>query len=285
MELRKNETPFVAPHLDVIVNLAGRIENVRSCFERNPRRFFDIHQGDDVQDRPCAIVGGGPTLQKTISQVRRFDGEVFACGSAHDFLRKHGIVPDYAVNLDPDIRMPEFFTDPHVKTTYLIASTSDPKLFDHLDGWNVLVWHAAGEAPFPELRGEDSIAGGTTVATRTWMIAYLMGYREFWFFGVDSCFASFEEQHADHSYPDRYNHQMRMRIGGSNAEFVSSLQLVQQVKDFMNFYCWATDKARACKVHVKGHSMTREYVNVYERNRPKWEAATREAALAAQKTA
>jgi hypothetical protein len=262
--------------------LPGRIANVRSCFERNPKRFFDVFRGDDVQDHSCAIVGGGPSLKKTLSQVRKFHGKLFACGSAHDFLRKNGIVPDYAANLDPDVRMPEFFTDPHIDTTYLVASTSDPALFDHLDGWNVLVWHAAGEAPWPELRGEDAIAGGTTIATRTWMIAYLMGYREFHFFGVDSCFPSMQEQHADDSYPenDRYNHHFKIRIDGSNAEFMSSAQMLQQARDFMQFYCWATDKARGCKVHVKGASLTREYVNVYERNRPKWEQATIEKAKA-----
>ena len=289
-DLRPGEWLLPPPNLAVIVSEEGRVANLRSWFNRGKTRFFDAYPGYDIQKEPIAIVGGGPSLNKTLPQLRKHKGPIMACGSAHNTLRKRGIVPQFAVNLDPDKRMAEFFTEPSYDTIYLIASTSDPGLFDHFEHWGVKVlsFHATSEAERSEFRGEDGIAGGTTVATRAWMVAWLMGYRKFVFFGVDSCFASTEEQNADPNYPDKTPYYFKVRVieNDSNSEFLTSVQMAQQAKDFMSHYCWASAQS-GVKIQVKGHSLTREYVRIYERHRDKYEQLDREkiAAAAAQRAA
>jgi hypothetical protein len=145
---------------------------------------------------PIAIVAGGPTLRKTIRDVKNFK-TVMCAGSSHDYCISHGIVPDYCVLIDAIPEAVDWLKYPQHTTTYLVASQNHSAMFDHLRDFKVHMWHAMGaDHAFDH---EPSIGGGSTAAMRCIEIAFLMGFWDMHFFGMDSCYL---DDGTTHAYDD-----------------------------------------------------------------------------------
>jgi hypothetical protein len=78
--------------------------------------------------------------------------------------------------------------EPHPEVEYLIASACHPKYFDHLQGFNVKLWHVFDATedgrrllPF----GDWAITGGCDVGLRALTIAGFLGFRDVHVFGLD----------------------------------------------------------------------------------------------------
>ena len=136
---------FVNPNTDNYEN------NIRSCAARNlPMAPKMLHEGE-----VAVVCGSGPSLKdpEVIDSIRDAveDGAVvYACKAAIKFLHEQGIRVDYGVSMDPGAHI----ADPRKieKVTgviHIIASTSDPELFDYLlgdeygDPSEVWVFHSA----------------------------------------------------------------------------------------------------------------------------------------------
>lgn len=146
-----------------------------------------IQPSYEPRPESVAVVGFGPSLQDTWEQVRNFP-VVFSCSGAHQFLVERGIVPTYHCEVDPREHKVGLMGSPNPATTYLIASTCHPKVFDHLDGMNVLLWHVfdsteEGQRILP--RGEWCITGGCDVGLRALTLAAFLGFRDLHVFGMD----------------------------------------------------------------------------------------------------
>jgi hypothetical protein len=137
---------------------------------------------------PVAIVGGGPSLLETMSELSQFENTI-VCGSAHDTLIKNYIFPKYAVFVDPDPIMSEYVKTPHPLVRYLVASQCHISLFNRLRHQEVYVWHADpnGQADIKFKDNCRPISGGCTVGTRAIFIAMGMGWRDLHLFGFDNC--------------------------------------------------------------------------------------------------
>lgn len=144
-----------------------------------------------AHDRIASICGAGPTLRNTLPDVA---GDIFAINNAHDFLISRGWIPRFGVALDSLPEMSKHFT-PDQRVTYLVASQCDQRLFAHLSGCTVHIWHALCDDVTHLMPGRYAVAGGCTATLRCINLAYLMGYRDIRLFGLDGNAASDTNTH------------------------------------------------------------------------------------------
>lgn len=168
------------------VPLWQRDEQIKLANERVKGRIQPV---DERRADPIAVVGYGPSLADTWERIKDFK-YVITCSGSHKFLLERGIVPNWHVEVDPRDHKIKLLGPPHPKVEYLIASTCHPKYFDHLQGFNVKLWHIF-DASEDGLRvlppGEWAVTGGCDAGLRAMTIAAFLGFRELHVFGLDGC--------------------------------------------------------------------------------------------------
>jgi len=154
-------------------------------------------QQDVHADRPGAVVvGTAPSMMEEASmrKVRKLARKgyvVFAIKAAIEILPKHGIQPDYSVNMDPGAEeVGKTPLDPAV--TYLLAASCHPALFRHVvtGGCKTELYASACGVEAEEdiyrcVHGiTATMQGGFTVTNRALALAKYMGLREVWIAGA-----------------------------------------------------------------------------------------------------
>lgn len=181
------------------VQLFIRDEQVKAAIARVKGRIQPA--SDELRaerrDIPIAVVGFGPSLTDTWEQIRDFK-YVITCSGSHKFLIERGIVPTWHVEVDPRPHKITLLGDPHPDVEYLVASTCCPQYFEHLEGFNVKLWHVF-DATNDGLRllpqGEWAVTGGCDVGLRAMSLSAFMGFRNLHVFGMDGS-ARGEDRHA-----------------------------------------------------------------------------------------
>lgn len=148
-----------------------------------------LEQGATRRTEPVAIVCYGPSLNETWERVRDFRWIITGSGS-HRFLLDRGIVPTHHVEVDPRPHKATLLGAPHPAVEYLLCSCCHPKVFEHLAGYQIKLWHAYSNED-DWLRalppGDWAITGGANVGLRQMALARFMGFTEFHVFGMDGC--------------------------------------------------------------------------------------------------
>lgn len=185
-------------------------EQSRKNIEINLARGFPrLHQMPEFQrikgmNVPIAIVGGGPSLKRTIGELEGFR-HIIAAGSAHDYLRSQGVTPEYTVVCDPDPVMANYLRNPSSETKYLLSSHCDDSVFVNLAGMSIALWHC-GPVDEELLNridpGWHAVGGGCTVGLRAISIAIVLGYQNIHLFGFDSCLSDDESEHHAYEFTD-----------------------------------------------------------------------------------
>ena len=161
-----------------------RDEQIKLATARIKARI-EPHQ--ELRSEPCAIVCFGPSLNDTWEKVKDFE-YIFSCSGSHKFLLERGVVPTHHVEVDPRAHKVTLIGPPHKDVEYLIASTCHPAVFDHLEGYNVKLWHVFDNAE-DGLRtlppNEWALTGGCGVGLRAMTIARFLGFTEQHIFGMD----------------------------------------------------------------------------------------------------
>lgn len=155
----------------------------------------------------CAIVGGGPSLQAEVAELRRLvkrGVKIVAVNKSHDWLLRRGFPVHYAALLDPKewvagyinpsmvTRRAKVFVQPR----YLIASQCNddtiakflaPGVREHS-----YMWHAAGGVGESEMLRTEfandlwvNIAGASVIGLRAIGLAHGLGFRKMRLFGID----------------------------------------------------------------------------------------------------
>jgi hypothetical protein len=166
------------------VPLWQRDEQIRLAIQRVKGRLEPRY---DKRSEPVAVVCYGPSLNDTWEEIRKFK-HVVTCSGAHKFLVERGIIPTWHVEVDPRPHKVELIGPPTATTEYLIASCCHQRLFDHLEGRSVKLWHvfANEEESFRVLpRGEWALYGGSSVGLRALAIARFIGFTDLHVFGMD----------------------------------------------------------------------------------------------------
>jgi FkbM family methyltransferase len=148
-----------------------------------------IEPVDEPRTDPVALVCFGPSLMDTWEQIRNFR-YVITCSGAHKFLTERGIIPTYHMEVDPRAHKVHLIGQPNKETEYWISSTCHKAVFDHLEGYDVRLWHVFdgnGDSGRFIPPGEDALVGGCGVGLRLFQAAAYKGFRDAHVFGMDGC--------------------------------------------------------------------------------------------------
>lgn len=199
---------------DLLVPASVFIHNIESAFERNVPRLITYAEQLIVDSatqtyctipwstKPAVLVAGGPSLHTELDRLRAIDGDIFGCGTNHDFLMENGIIPKYHVICDPGPETVNFIKKPNKEVIYLLSSSCAPETFDALEGYRIYLWHSNftkndEDITICDYHNEPSIRVGGSVLLAAFPLAYIAGYRKFHFFGFDCSFPEWEQgQHA-----------------------------------------------------------------------------------------
>jgi hypothetical protein len=213
--------------------------NIAINLARKVPRFTDT-SGRSIlrKDEKIAIVSGGHSLNDQFDELREFK-HILVCGSAHDHLVRQGIIPTYATVCDGGREDKGNLSLPQKETIYVIASQCDPNLFDHLEDYNVEMFHYRGqtgrdlEEEAKLLNGEPSLGWGSTVTLISIHVALLMGFQHQHFFGFDNCYSEYGV--AQHSYDvvGGFEYEKKpVYVGEKKRFFISNMGLATQVEQF-----------------------------------------------------
>ncbi len=217
-----------------------------------------------VRPGKVAIVGSAPSVMDHLDRIREIAEDkrngVFVVNYAHPLLKKHGIRITGACLFEIEARAYDCLEDPADGCTYYICSICDPTTFAKLEGQKRVVWHCASDQPshqqalresFPP-DGQMWVGGGFTTFLRTLNVAYILGWREYELFGVDSSFPG-EDSHF-FGTPAYGGDIMPIVIGfqdGTKYNFKSKSYLIRQADEFRQF-CEGHHHLFKMKVHGDG---------------------------------
>ncbi len=165
------------------------------------------------KDVPAIIVANGPSIDATIEYVKAHqnDGIVFCCGTAINTLLKHGIVPDFHVELERtkltyDLLV-EFVDNEQMKQmNFLSVNVMHPRATE-LFKWSGLAFKPAEPSTIisSEFIDKDSTFTRLSycnplVANTALSYACYMGFKEIYLFGVDNGYVTKDHFHSKQSY-------------------------------------------------------------------------------------
>ena len=153
------------------------------------RGYPQITSQQDAKTGPILLVASAPSVRgqiKFIKKMQAAGAPVVAIKGAHDWLIDNGVIPDYALAIDPQEHRIAFYK-PHKAVKYMIASQCHPAMFDNLAGYDVTLWHPYVMKGQTRPRSSMLIGGGTTSGLRAISLFYVLGWRQFELFGFDSC--------------------------------------------------------------------------------------------------
>ena len=168
--------------------------------EAATRRFAKRIETAPAHKRRAIIVCYGPSLESTLELIRKeragTGAVVVSVSGAHDFLLKHGIVPDYHVECDPRPHKADNIDRMQPGVTYMLASCVSPVLFEKLGpDADMRLWHVSTAEHTVKLieqmgeRTEHVISGGGSVGLRSIPLMYALGYRDISIYAMDCSFA------------------------------------------------------------------------------------------------
>ena len=138
-------------------------------------------------DGTFVLCASGPSIANHVDEIKQ-DQEngktLCAVKGAYDFLRGHGITPDLYLSVEPRYKP---VLDPSEETAFLLASRCHKQMFEDLKSFRVYLWHSWSiEDGTEHLMGKPLIGGGTTSGLRAVNVGYLLGFRKFKWYGMDS---------------------------------------------------------------------------------------------------
>jgi hypothetical protein len=146
-----------------------------------------------IIDNPTVIVGTGPSAIALLPEIRaRYERgeEIIAIKGAHDWLIANGIIPRAAIAMDPQKARAKCFRKLQRKVLYLCASQMHPDTWEHMRGFQTLIWHTRIEADQertrPEWSGRFIVPCCTTTGNNSLILLHRLGRRNFHLYGFDS---------------------------------------------------------------------------------------------------
>lgn len=175
-------------YFDETVMIANTHENLRHGDAEMIR--FCRHT---VRHYPVIIVGSGPSLDKEIEWLKKNQDKavIVSCGTAILPLKRHGIEPDFQVEIE---NIPELFEENEIQkkyidfsNTHLLATTTIDARVPKLYGRTSYYFRPAlSSYPLFARPADEPLQNGSpTVVNAGLALAQNFGFREFYFLGVD----------------------------------------------------------------------------------------------------
>jgi len=238
------------------VNLTGRInvddETLIANIKHSIRLGFPQVCVQPVKNDRIALVGGGPSLNDTIEELRDliFEGaKLVTVNGSYRWAIEHNFRPSAQVLIDARSFNSRFLEPAIPGCHYFLASQCHPDSWAAVMGRpNVGIFHACN--PDTEtaqkqvldnyyLRNWQSTGGGSTVTTRAIGLLRILGYLRFDLFGVDSCWMG-ESNHAYEQGENANDSRIPIKVHPGDRtdlerSFVVSAWHLKQLEDILNW--------------------------------------------------
>lgn len=156
---------------------------------------------------PCIIIGGGPSVDGQIDKIKELAAKnypVIVIERMYPWCHEKGIKPAFVVQLDASENVEEGFTHIDPDAVHLICSTTNPKIFEFLDGYKRYIFSGVGGS-YPEAQktwaengyGKVTVVNtGGSVVLASISLATMLGFRNLHLFGFDCMVPSREKTYA-----------------------------------------------------------------------------------------
>lgn len=176
------------------------VEHIRENQKRNLPGILPMA----AREGALSMCASGPSLANNLDELRALNLPIVASNGAHDYLIEQGFNVDYGCAVDPtDI---ERFKLKNHETHYFLASQCDPRLFDNMIDYNVIMFNVAFCNDLDrllEVFGKHPVlGGGSTTGLKAIALFYAAGYRKFHLFGYDGSFSKDKRRVTGESIPD-----------------------------------------------------------------------------------
>ena len=186
--------------------------------------------------RPCAVVGGGMSVQSRLNILRTWPGDVFGINDTVEYLSNNNIPSFlYAIDVSPI---------PYRKGSLcrgaLLASRANHIQFTDMKDKPIWVFDLVEENP------TDGIEGGPTAVCRTPHLLLKMGYRKVHYFGIDGSFNDANSTHVSGFSRAAYENMIIINAGGkdyyTNAAFMLQSEcMLKYITDYKDFLILESD--------------------------------------------
>tara|TARA_R110000868_G_scaffold176513_3_gene414239 strand:- start:10078 stop:11724 length:1647 start_codon:yes stop_codon:yes gene_type:complete len=207
------------------------------------RGLPEVLKQTPAHDMPIALIGSAPSVKgqlEIIKKMRQAGTKLVAIKDAHDWLIEQGVVPDYALAIDPQEHRWNCFKRKNARVNYMIASQCHAAMFDHLRGLNVTIWHPYVMKEQKRPRNRMLVGGGTTSGLRAISLFYVLGYRHFALFGFDSCCDN-GVLRVNGDLPKAGDELNEVRIERDGETFYCTPSMALQAEHFQDYYDWIPD--------------------------------------------
>lgn len=226
--------------LRLVISKVSAVDGVVANIERNSQKGYREFQPAFCRhDGTFVVVGSGPSLAGFADEIKAEQAKgrtICAIKGAHDWLIKHGVEPDLFFSIDPRDRRNNV-QERAGRTTYMLASRCDPIMFEHLKGREILLVHTLSsdeENKWYVGKKKYLVGGMSTSGLRVVNLAYWSGFRNFLFYGMDSCNApDGVTKRVDGSLTGQT---VEVIIGQTGRKFICNIAMAKQAEDFQKLY-------------------------------------------------
>jgi hypothetical protein len=217
---------------------------------------------ESPKDGVIALVASGPSVAGQIDVIREMSKTtlIVAIKDAHDWLIDNGVIPDYALAIDPQEHRISFYKPNH-GVEYMIASQCHKAMFDNLEGQKVTIWHPYVMKGQNRPKNSLLIGGGTTSGLRAISLFYVLGWRHFALFGFDSCLDG-NKLRVNGSGLKEGDQLTEIRIDQNGETFYCNASMALQAEHFQTYYDYLPD----AQYYGFGHGLIQAIIKKREEN-------------------
>jgi 2-polyprenyl-3-methyl-5-hydroxy-6-metoxy-1,4-benzoquinol methylase len=225
----------------------------------------DIYALSNTKTGPVAIVGGGPSVDWQVHELRKLVAEgvpVIAIPRMYPWCIEHGITPTYVVSLDCSEEQEAGFAIIKPETTHLMAGLTRPALVDMIQakGAPIYIFDARDDRRIKTLRRDAGYevctvinSGGTVVVTCI-AAAFTMGYSDLHIFGFDCMFPNAEQTHAQGIAGKSVDQQLFL-VDVNGAKILTTPSFVEFARQALDLFGVAHNEGILKSVKVYGESL------------------------------
>lgn len=159
------------------------VDKLKKNYKINKKVAPYIQSYKRIKPRPnkrALVIAAGPSLDKSIEQIKKYDADIFACKSAK-YLMQKGVIPKFSVHTDPQEQESKYiFKDKNL--IHFVSSQCDPILFEKLKGERVYQMNIRSSADWMP---PNIVTQGSSVTVSAIILAVWLGYKTIDIFGWD----------------------------------------------------------------------------------------------------
>ena len=216
------------------------LDTINANIAANVRAGWKHADPHDRQDREVIVLGGGPSLNDHVDEIRRLrknGAALVTTNGTYGWALEHGMKPSMQIVVDAREFSGRFSRPVIDDCIYMMCSQVHPKTLDGLPHERTFLWHTDVTEQNKELILEHHphcwlTPGGSTVVLRSIPLLRMLGFWRLHLFGFDSCVRRSEGAH--HAYRQVENDgEPLFPVGCNDRVFWCAGWMVSQAVEFL----------------------------------------------------